>query len=191
MEEKTKNLFDYIDEMEPYLEKGHWDKLEEDYFQICKSLAGEKEALKIKKINLKEYEYLLKQSFEGVLQYAQSAKAKAILFHYDEYNEWSSNFFVHQVYTKGADYTESTSDDWACDYEYDIEGPSLEAFSNIYKKNYGDYERAKDIGVCTYLMARTIASFGRMTEWFYIDRMAICICYHNQAKVMRIIEIDE
>jgi len=191
MEEKTKNLFDYIDEMEPYLEKGHWDKLETNDFQVWQSLAGEKEALKINKINLKEYEYLLKQCFAEVLRYAQSVTAKAILFHYDKYNDWSSNFFVHHVYTKGTDYTESAHEDWACDYQYDIQGPSVEAFSKIYKKNYGDYNRAKDIGICTYLQARTIASFGRMTDWFHIDEMAICICYHGQGKVMRIIEIAD
>jgi hypothetical protein len=59
-------------------------------------------------------------------------------------------------------------------------------FGGLYMAGFDRPETAK--GINLYLIARTVAVFGRCSERFKDINFAVCIAYHDQDPIMRIYE---
>ncbi|WP_241484418.1 hypothetical protein [Bacillus clarus] len=76
-------------------------------------------------------------------------------------------------------------DDWACEWETCLEGPSLKRFNEIYNVSGGFDETDVATGVTIFLIARTIVSFLKSISNYELN-IPICIGYHDQDPIMRI-----
>ncbi len=172
-------FFQYVDEIEDFIEKKDWQGLEEKFYFLCSDLSGKEVADKIKEINLLDYEKSLKEGINSALNKGKEKKAKAVYFEYDMDNCWNSTFFIC------SDYADKTAgdDDWACDYLEDFEGPSMEGFFN---DSFMELMGINEVNL--YLIARTVASFGKVSQGIDTEGLALCMAYHDQDPVMRIFE---
>ena len=80
----------------------------------------------------------------------------------------------------------SDGDDWACDYidHFDI-GP-FEPFGKLYIPGFDDTDLAK--GVNSFLIARTVATFGRSSDKYASEDIALCMAFHDQDPIVRVYE---
>lgn len=174
-------VYTNIERMEPYLLARDWDGLERSFEAVCREKAGEAQASRISRVDLTGYEAALRDGLRGAMIAARVVGAKAIYFEYDLDNRWDSTFFACQGYAPRS----AGDDDWACEWAADITGPSLEEFGKIYLEN--DFARNDTaIGSTVYLVARTVAAFGRAAEGLDIGNVALCIGFHDQDPITRL-----
>ncbi|GAF75697.1 unnamed protein product [marine sediment metagenome] len=104
-------MFDaHISEMRELIQSGHWEEVDDRYFDLTSKLAGSDIAEKIRAIDLSEYRRLLATSMQTAVDKARSIGAKAVYFEYDRDNDWSSHFFLCSEYRP-----EGTEDDDSAD----------------------------------------------------------------------------
>ncbi|MCM3174913.1 hypothetical protein [Paenibacillus sp. MER 99-2] len=175
------DMFQYLDELQVDLSSKHLEEIEEKYFRICSRLAGVDRALAIKQVNLNEYVNDLKSGLHQSITLAQQQLAKAIYFEYDLDNNWDSAFYICEQYSTLEDH----DDDWASDWLEDLEGPSLEAFANIYALERFD-GNATALGSTIYLIARTVVSYAKAYQSLPgASSLAVCIAFHDQDPILR------
>lgn len=144
-----------------------------------------KVAERISKLAFDKYEKRLEKSFIKAAR-AEAIQALALYFEYDLDNNWSSNFYVCDLYN-----SEEDDDDWAADWYDDevIEGPSFAATQAVYQSGFDDTPKA--LGTTLYMVARTVAAFGRCFDKHATPGPAICIAFHDQTPIMRLSEPSE
>jgi hypothetical protein len=176
------DIYNYIERMSDYIELKNWNGLESHFKTIAQSLAGEEIASDISEVNLSNYQKQLCADLTLAIEKARNLNAKAIYFEYDLDNDWQSHFFVCQNYnlpTEG-------DDEWACDWLDEFESTDSPSFGDLYIPGFDSTEIAK--GASLYLIARTVAAFGRCCEKYVTESFAICLAFHDQDPVMRIYE---
>lgn len=177
------DIFGCIGDMDRYVSRRDWDGLEQAYAGTCQSLAGKDLCSKIERVNLAGYQTSLREGLEKAIDRAITLSAKAVYFEYDLDNDWQSAFFICQNYLP-----QSVGDeDWASDWEDTIDGPSLPKFGGIYEED-GFNRTDRAIGSTLYLIARTVATFGRAFEGLNAGELAVCMGFHDQEPIMRISE---
>jgi hypothetical protein len=179
------NIYKLMEKMNPFLRARDWEGLESAYNQIARRLAGEMLTVKISAVTLVDYQRALSEKLKLVVKKAEALKAKAIHFEYDLDNDWEGAFFICPDYHL----QNIGDDDWACDWMEDFSGPNLPAFGAIYQKHGFDKDDTA-IGSTCYLIARTVAAFGRCLEEIKTDGVAVCIAFHDQDPIMRIREMS-
>lgn len=179
-------IYHHIDMMLPYVDKKDWASLEAEYKQCAIGLAGSNMADAISSVDISAYETTLRKKVASAYKKIEQTSAKAIYFEYDLDNSWKSNFFICQAYNHLA----AANDDWACDWVEEVEGPELQAFAELYNSTHGFDTTDLDKGTTLYLVARTIAAFGRCAEQFLKKPYALCIAFHDQNPIMRVKELD-
>ena len=95
----------------------------------------------------------------SALQAAARCRANAVYFEYDLDNDWQSAFFLCEKYKPES----AQDDDWACDWIENFSGPDFPEASDIYRENHFDRTPIAK-GSTLYLIARTVAAFGRCFE---------------------------
>src|SRR5262249_27497376 len=95
---------------------------------------------------------------------------------------WNGDFFLCQTYNKEVD----GDDDWACDWSDVIDGKTLSEFGRLYRPDF--CKTAESRGINLYLIARTVATFGRCCDNYRTEPYAFCIGFHDQDPIMRISE---
>jgi hypothetical protein len=178
-------IFKLIEKMNPFVQAGDWHGLESTYRQIAAQAVGEEQAIKIAAVALKTYQRRLAKAIGRAVKKASAVKAQAVYFEYDMDNDWQGTFFICIDYSP----QELGDDDWAGDWSEDFSGPSLPEFCALYRK-HGFAKDAQAVGSTCYLIARTLAAFGRSAEAFQTDGIALCIAFHDQDPIMRIREIS-
>ena len=176
------DIYDYIEQLTPYINSGYWDALESHFKSIAENLAGKQYASKIAEADLSSYQASLCAGLSLAIEKARDLDAKAIYFEYDLDNKWQSNFFLCQDYNSQI----SGDDEWACDWLDEVNGPDLPLFGGLYVEGFDSTEHAK--GANVYLVARTVAAFGRCCEEYQDEKFAICLAFHDQDPIMRIYE---
>ncbi len=178
------NIFQYLNELQVDIKSKSTKEIESKYFDICAELAGIERAEKIRQVDTNNYVDSLKMGLEKSFIHAKNTNAPAIYFEYDLDNNWDSSFFICEVYSL----LEEQDDDWACDWDKEIEGPSLQMYGEIYELDgFSGSEAA--IGTTIYLVARTILSFIEAYESLGNESsIAVCIAFHDQDPIMRIKE---
>ncbi len=181
------DIFELIQDMEQHIILRDWNKLEHQYKEVCSKLAGTGQAQLISSIETSIYMNGLHSGIQSAVDKAIKSKAKAIYFEYDLDNGWSSNYFVCKKYLPRVE----EDDNWACDWVDDVEGPDMDEFAAIYGENGFDSSDIA-IGSTVYLIARTVACFGRsidkLLEQTKLYNLAVCIGFHDQDTVFRVIE---
>jgi hypothetical protein len=186
------DIYQHIDLMLPYINRRDWTSLEAEYKQLATRLAGPEVANAISSVEIVEYETALRNAMASAyekIEQSSAAKAiaaKAIYFEYDLDNFWQSNFFICQDYNSLV----AADEDWACDWIEEVKGPEFQAFAELYDSTHGFDTTDLDKGTTLYLVARTVAAFGRCAEHFLIKPYALCLAFHDQDPIMRIKELD-
>ncbi|MEK4029363.1 hypothetical protein MKZ02_12620 [Pseudobacillus sp. FSL P4-0506] len=176
------DIFEQLEELQKDLNEKTLDEIEVKYYQLCLKLAGIKLSNEIKEVDLYAYTDELKIGLNKALDIAKSESAKAIYFEYDLDNNWDSTFFICEEYSP----LEDNEEDWACDWIEDLEGPSLERFSEIYSKNGFDGSNVA-IGSTIYLVTRTVVSYVKVfKELSSTSSIPVCIAFHDQDPILRV-----
>jgi hypothetical protein len=176
------DIYDYIEQMIPHINAKDWDALESHFKSIAEFLAGKEYTSKIAEVNLSNYQNSLCTELSLAIEKARNLSAKAIYFEYDLDNDWQSNFFICQDYNPQM----SGDEDWACDWLDEVKGSDFSLFGDLYIPGFDSTEAFR--GANLYLIARTVAAFGRSCEKYQSEKFAICLAFHDQDPVMRIYE---
>ena len=181
-------IFDHLDKMYEDICESEWDDVETKYRELTLKLAGTKIVREIDAIDIDDYEKSIMQTLYEAVETAEKASAGAIYFEYDMDNNWQGCFYICPAYYR----EEEEDEDWATDYDEEIEGPDLPAYADIYNEYGGAGGNKAEIGTTLYLIARTVCAFWRCVEQLpYTPALAICIGYHGQDYIWRIREMEE
>ncbi|MDR6227244.1 hypothetical protein [Desmospora profundinema] len=173
------NIYHYLQEMQQDLWTEDWTQMDRKYHSLCTRMATENEAKRIQTIDLNAYQDELKKGLVHSLEIADQYSGKAVYFEYDLDNDWNGHLFVCRNYHP----MKVQDDDWACDWSYQIEGPTLTAFAAIYAESGFD-RTEKAIGITLYLVAKTVIAFSRHCRKIN-STIPLCIGFHDQDPIMR------
>ncbi|MFM9904832.1 MAG: hypothetical protein ACKVQJ_09705 [Pyrinomonadaceae bacterium] len=180
------DLFKYIEDMSSFIEDRNWDGLEASNRTIAESLAGKERIDAIAMADLSDYHRVLCKGLAFALNKATEVGARAVYFEYDLDNNWQSHFFICEDYISKANVQGPGDDDWACEWIDEIAGEGCSLFGQFYESEFDANPMAA--GVNLYLIARTVAAFGRCCDSYSDEKVAICIACHDQDPIMRIHE---
>ena len=181
----------YLDEMAYYIQARDWDGLEQHYHDICGQLSGPAWAERISAVSLIEYGPVLSQGLHEALARAHRLRARAVYFEYDLDNGWDSHFFICQNYRPELppSHSDPDWDDWACDWIDEVEGPSQTELAAIYQESPEFFETQLAQGLSLYLVAKTVAAFGRVSDGVDPRGIAVCLAYHD-GDIIRLYEAE-
>lgn len=165
--------------------RNDWTALEEHFYQFAEKHARTEMANRILSIDLGGYISALNQFLVRECQRLSHHAVRAIYFEYNLDLLWESTLFICDRYNREI----AGSEDWAMHWIDKSRGPDLAEFAQVYAQ-YGGFqnENEKSIGLTFYLVARTVAAFGRAIDPVPTHKMAICIAHHGQRKITRIYE---
>lgn len=173
------SIYDQLDELHIQLRTYPLSQIEEYYYTRCCEVAGEDVGHTIKNLSLDEYEKQLKEGLQHSLTRIQSGEGCAIYFEYDMDNNWQSSFYLCTEYVPN-------EDEWACEWEDVLEGPSLSNFGEIIM-HYGFDKNETSVAVTMYLIARTVCAFSDVVNSVKeAKRVPIAISYHDQDGIYHI-----
>jgi hypothetical protein len=177
------DIYEHIAQMKPFIARRDWDGLEASYRNCCEELAGDEQTLKIAALDFASYQAALAESLAEAVEQAQEAGTRAVYFEYDLDNNWQSNFFLCGDYNPEA----AGDDDWACDWLAEVSGPEFPEACEVYLENDFDQTPLAK-GSTLYLVARTVAAYGRCFDNHPSAALAVCIGFHDQDPIMRLRE---
>jgi hypothetical protein len=178
------DIYEHISQMKSFIASRDWDGLEREFGRRCRELAGVAQADRISGISLSDYQSSLERSLSQAVAKARAERVRGLYFEYDLDNDWQSGFFFCPMYLP-----ESVGDDdWACDYADSMRGPEMPVLSEIYCENHFDHTPTA-LGSTLFLVARTVAAFGRVSSGLASPEFALCIAFHDQTPIMRIYDV--
>jgi hypothetical protein len=172
-----------IEEMDDFIQARDWDGLEAKHRELCAVHGGRDVADEIADIPMNGYEAAIVKGLDAMLK--ENPRCRTVYFEYDMDNGWSGRFFSCLDYTSRED-AGDRGDDWACEFDECVEGPSQQEFFVFYHSGFDAGEEA--VAINSYLIARTVASFGRAAQKVDRGEKVICLAFHDQAPIMRIAE---
>jgi hypothetical protein len=165
--------------------RNDWQALEQHFYQLAEQYAGPELANPIQSIDLTEYTIRLSSFLVTECMRASHHAVKALYWEYDLDNQWNSHLFFCGTYTRLA----LNSDSWARQWIDCITGPDLTDFAALYRQQGGFHvENDAEVAVTFYLIARTVAAFGRAVQAAPTHKMSICTGHHGQARITRVYE---
>jgi hypothetical protein len=180
------DIFNLIDGMNPFIGERDWDGLEIEFANVAKLLGGAELTDKIAQIDISEYQKRMCDGLSSVVPKAKTHKAKAVYFEYDLDNNWDSHFFVCENYKPIKNEYKPGDDDWACDWIEDFALGRFKPFGDLYLPEFGETEVSR--GVNLFLIARTVAAFGRCSDKYASETLALCMGFHDQDPIVRVNE---
>ena len=180
---------DFLDIIQELSTQKDWDGLESYFNKYCAVLVSAEVANTIQNVNLSEYENNLMNKAKEALSLAIEHKAKAVYFEY-YIPDWSGGFYICPDYNS----TEIQDDDWAANFIsfrddslhfYPCGSQNTFEFEDLFYECEGTEEQSV---VEYYLIARTTALFGRVSQTIDWGNIALCIGFHDQQIVTRIYE---
>lgn len=179
-----------LERMEPDVSAGRWDRVETSGREACLRLAGPAAVKQIDAVSLRGYQSELRTGLERAVKSAREVGAIAIYFEYDLDNDWEGQFFLCGEYVPQLELeTADGGEDWASDWLEALPGPSQGELARVYASQGGFAETPEQAGRTAFLVARTVATFGRAAEGLDTQRLALCVAYHDQSGIMRIREM--
>ena len=175
-------IYEYLAQMKPYIERHDWAGLEEAFRALAEKLSGPEAVERVGSLDFVSYQAAISAGLDQAWESASRLRIQAVYFEYDLDNDWDSAFFLCDSYLSEA----AKDDDWAGRYSETVPGPRFREASSIYNESgFDGTDLAK--GSTLYLIARTVAAFGRVAcvgPW----NLPICIAYHDQHPIVRIRE---
>lgn len=177
------DIYAHLSDMKSFIASRDWNGLESAYRGLAAELAGEEQVGRIARLAFPAYQLRLQPYLTKARTAAARHSAKAIYFEYDLDNDWQSAFFICDKYNSES----AHDDDWACNWTEDFRGPDFAEASAIYRENPFDRTPVAQ-GSTLFLVARTVASFGRCCEQAGLLAVTTCMGFHDQDPIMRIVE---
>lgn len=178
-------IYDQIDEMKDFIAEGDWDGLEKAARKRCEKLAGKEIAKQIAEVDLSEYGEELEEGLKRAYEEAEDIGAAAVNFEYEMENHWNGAFYICSEYSP----EDEEDDDWAAVPDEEVEGPSCPELAELFAATFDVND--KDRAINGYLIARTIAAFGRCVDVLPDPEVAVTIGFHDQDGVLRIRESED
>lgn len=180
----TRNIDALLGAMRPMIRARSWAELEAEYLRRCKVEALET-ATKIAAVDLSGYEGQLAELLVRAAAAAERTRPKSAYWEFDVDNRWSSAFFACASYRREA---EDGDDDWASDFDEEdvVVGPASAELAAFYASSWN--RSPADTAVNAFLIARTLAAFGRAAEIAWRSRVPLCAGHHDQSVVFRVEE---
>ena len=171
-------LFTRIEAIRPWVARRDWAGLERTFEDACRADAPGEEA-GISRVDLRRYTGAL-VNLVGRASKALGPDIAAVYWEFDVDNDWSSAAFLCSRYEPET----ATDDDWASEFDAEraIHGPAMPELARLMSTWTGNEHAAAN----AYLIARTIAAFGRASAGWHADR-PLCAGYHDQSVVFRIV----
>jgi len=183
-------MAEFLESMEPHVRDRRWDRVETHGRDSCVRLAGAAAAKEIEAVSLSRYEGQLRSGLKRAVKRAAKLGALAVYFEYDLDNRWDGNFFLCRDYVPQAEVEEADQgENWASDWIEHVAGPAQPKLAAIYVAQGGYAETPEQVGRTAFLVARTVAAFGRAIEGLDTQGLAVCLAYHDQEDILRIREL--
>lgn len=180
---------EFLERIEPDVRAGRWDRVEAQGRDACMRLTGPAAAKEVESVSLGRYQEQLRTALKRALKKAAKLEVPAVYFEYDLDNGWQGNFFLCREYVPQAEVEEADGgDDWAGDWDETVPGPAQKKLAAIYSAQGGFAETREQVGRTSFLVARTIAAFGRAAEGVETQGIAVCLAYHEEDRIFRIRE---
>ncbi|AIW87897.1 hypothetical protein bwei_5358 [Bacillus mycoides] len=176
-----RDIYEYLNELQNDIFVLHSEGIERKYYQICVQLAGMDVAKEINAIDMTAYEKELKERFIEGSNYLNNNEIQSVYFEYDLDNNWAGQYYLCEDYYP----MEEEDDDWACEWEFCIEGPELKEFSTIYDKSDGFDTTEASHGIIIFLIARTVIAYLKNVPKNELD-IPVCIGFHDQEPIFRL-----
>jgi hypothetical protein len=97
-------------------------------------------------------------------------------------NHWQSGFYFCEAYSP----LSAGDDDWACEFMESLADPQFPELTEIYHTSEGCFDKTPFAqGTTLYLVARTLAAFGRTAEGVDTSKFALCAAFHDQDPIVR------
>jgi hypothetical protein len=179
-----------LEGLEPAVRAGRWDRVEAQGRDACVRLAGAAAGTEIEAVSLNRYEGQLRSGLKRAANRAAKLGALAVYFEYDLDNGWDGNFFLCREYVPQSGVEDADEgEDWASDWIEDVAGPGQPKLAAIYAAQGGFAETPEQVGRTAFLVARTVAAFGRATEELDTQGLAVCLAFHDGEPIFRIREV--
>jgi hypothetical protein len=138
--------------------------LEAEYRQLCLKLAGEQVTKQIDELPFDRYEQKLHKSLKQAIARLASEQGRSLFFRLTPHIKWEGKFHVR---AEAPNITEPREE-----FSYErplaaISGPSLSAAAAVYARQ-PLFSGTQPSGAALYLIARTVAAFGRCLSEFSI-----------------------
>ncbi len=170
-----------LSQISAYASRQQWDELESHFHEVCRDLAGVRSATRIAGISTKAYEGALRRAAKKASVQAEKFGSQGVYFEFDLDNGWESSFFLC------ADY-DPDDEEWTLEDEHVCKGPRFAQFAQLYDSRFDDTKCAR--GVNAYLVARTVAIFGRITAEVSWGHAALCMAFHDQSPIICVRQAD-
>jgi hypothetical protein len=183
-------MAEFLESMEPHVRARGWDRMEAQGRGACVRLTGAPAATEIEAVSLSRYEGQLRSGLKRAVKRAAKLGALAVYFEYDLDNGWDGNFFLCREYVPQAGVEEADEgEDWASDWIEYVAGPAQPKLAAIYAAQRGFSETPEQVGRTAFLVARTVAAFGRASEGLDTQGLAVCVAFHDGEPIFRIQEL--
>lgn len=172
-------------DLNTFSRRNDWVNLELHFYQLASQHAGPDLAGLIRSVALDDYTARLHDFlYQECLRLSHHA-VRALYFEYDLENHWDSRLFICDRYTRSS----AGDETWATHWIDSVSGPNLQEFALLYKQYGGiQAENGKEIALTFYLLARTVAAFGKAVDTVPTHKMAVCIAHRGQKKITRVFE---
>jgi len=182
-------MAELLESMEPHVRARRWDRVEAQGRDACVRLTGAASGKKIQTVSLSRFQGQLRSGLKRAVKKAAKLGAHAVYFEYDLDNGWDGNFFLCREYVPQAEVEEADQgEDWASDWIEHVAGPGQPKLAAIYAAQGGYAETLEHVGRTAFLVARTVAAFGRATEELDTQGLAVCLAVHDADRIFRIRE---
>jgi len=180
------DIFSLLDALYEEVRSEEWSDIEAKYEKLARKAAGADVAKAIAATDLTEFQRELAENLTEALEAAAEDGSAALYYEYDIDNDWASVFFLCPEYLPESE----GDDDWAADYDREIEGPSIPEFTELYNEHGGFDTGEAENAVTLFLIARTVCAFGRALANVPEGDLAICIGYHDQDPIWRLRDLE-
>jgi hypothetical protein len=172
-------IYQSLDEIRRWIAHRDWDGLEAEFSSRCERV-DPSAADRIEAIRLGDYEGFLRAALDRV-QSAEPINTQAIYWEFNPDSGWQSAFFQCLGYQPEA----AGDDEWASDFDEAnvLEGPDAPGLAAEFATDWDRSDRS--IAKNAYLVARTIATFGRASSAWH-SRLPLCAGHHDQELLYRV-----
>jgi hypothetical protein len=144
--------------MNRFVSRQDYAGLEAEYRTLCRMFADDQRTAEIDSLPFAEFQESLDKSLKEAIQVLKSQRGKCLYLRLrPDLDNWPITFGIHDEDTEISEPEE--------EYSYnspiaEVEGPKFEAAARAYHKQTL-FQETEPSGTALYLMARTIAAFGR------------------------------
>ena len=183
------DVAEMLEEIETDVRGARWERVETQGREACARLASRAVVNQVAAVSLRRFQRELRSGVKHALKKGRALGAIAIYFEYDLDNDWEGHFFLCAEYVPQRELEAADEgEDWASDWMEVLPGPVQPEFARIYASQGGFAETPEQAGRTAFLVARTVASFGRAAEGLDTQGIAVCMAYHDQSRILRIRE---